>query len=65
MVRVDARQGAPKDGNSPYELFQVFVTFNLVSEHPNLPSTRKFICKKLTTRYIKINIPMLLMAKVS
>jgi hypothetical protein len=23
MLRVDAKQGAPKDGNSPLELFQV------------------------------------------
>jgi len=23
MVKLDARQGAPKDGNSPFELFQV------------------------------------------
>ncbi|KAF7817045.1 protein SABRE isoform X1 [Senna tora] len=27
MLRVDAKQGAPKDGNSPFELFQVIVTF--------------------------------------
>lgn len=27
MLRVDAKQGAPKDGNSPLELFQVIGFF--------------------------------------
>lgn len=27
MLRVDARQGAPKDGNSPLELFEVIISY--------------------------------------
>jgi len=29
MLQVDARQGAPKDGSSPFELFQVSVSLRL------------------------------------
>lgn len=31
MLRVDARQGAPKDGNSPLELFEVIMVIKLLS----------------------------------
>jgi hypothetical protein len=27
MLRVDAKQGAPRDGNSSLELFQVIISF--------------------------------------
>lgn len=38
MLRVDAKQGAPKDGNSPLELFQVMCSVFLPVNGLALPS---------------------------
>ena len=43
MLRVDAKQGAPKDGNSPLELFQVieFSAVQVCTRYYAKPNARK------------------------